>query len=116
VLAAFCEGTSVIKGVKRLVDKGSTRADDMATELKKMGVDIFVEDDKMIIEGISYLHRKLNKKMLKGNSFSSHIDHRIAMALFVASIACESKVKIEGADYIDKSYVDFKKDFDSVIH
>jgi len=116
VLAAFCEGTSVINGINRLVDKGSSRADDMAHELKKMGVNVFVEDDKMIIEGFSYLHRKLDKKMFKGESFSSHIDHRIAMALFVASIACNSKVKIEGADYIDKSYVDFKKDFDSVIH
>ena len=47
------------------------------------------------------------KKLLKGGIVESWNDHRIAMALAVASIKCENPIIIKGADCVKKSYPDF---------
>lgn len=59
----------------------------------------------MIIQG---------KKMLSGGKVSSWNDHRIAMALAIASIRCNSAVVIEGSESVSKSYPGFFEDFVSL--
>ncbi len=51
------------------------------------------------------------KTALKGGVVSSHKDHRIAMALAVASIVCEEDVIIQDAEVVSKSYPTFWEDF-----
>lgn len=97
-LAAYCKGTSVIEGVYRLTHKESNRALTLQVEFKKLGVEIRLQDDLMIIAGGSTLN---------GASVSSHHDHRIAMALAVAGLCAEGNVIIEDAHAIDKSYPAF---------
>jgi len=97
-LAAFCNGTSLIKGVNRLMYKESNRAIALQEEFGKMGVKIELENDVMIIYG--------NKKM-KGAKVHSHHDHRIAMACAVAALKADSETEIEAAEAINKSYPDF---------
>lgn len=41
-------------------------------------------------------------------------DHRVAMALKVASLGCSSKVTLDSTDCIDKSFPGFLKLFDSI--
>lgn len=97
-LAAYCDGKSVIEGAQRLTHKESNRALTLQEEFGKLGVQIDLQDDLMIIHG---------GKGLKGATTYSHHDHRIAMACAVAGLKATSAVTIESADAINKSYPDF---------
>jgi 3-phosphoshikimate 1-carboxyvinyltransferase len=97
-LAAYCKGETKIKGAQRLTHKESNRALTLQEEFAKMGVEIILQDDVMIINGT-------NK--LKGATVHSHHDHRIAMACAVAALKADGETIIEQADAINKSYPDF---------
>ena len=102
-LAACCHGTSVIEGVHRLAHKESDRANSLQTELGKLGVEIFIQDDLMVIKG---------GKVISGGTVNSHGDHRVAMACAILSLKAEKEVIIENAGVIDKSYPRFFKDLE----
>ena len=95
VLAAYCKGKTVIKGTNRLVHKESNRAITLQQELGKMGVQIALQNNLMIVEGNSKLH---------GATIDSHHDHRIAMACAVAALKATGTTVIEGAEAVNKSY------------
>ena len=97
-LASYCEGTSVIEGVQRLTHKESNRALTLREEFSKMGVEIVLQDDLMIIN---------NEGNLSGAQLDSHNDHRIAMACAIAALAAGGPTTIENAEAIDKSYPGF---------
>lgn len=100
-LASYCDGKSVIRGTTRLTHKESDRAKTLQEEFKKMGIDIGLQDDLMIVEGGS---------ALKGNRVHSRHDHRIAMACAVAALKAGGETIIEEAEAINKSYPDFYAD------
>ena len=114
VLAAFSEGTSHFTGVARLRNKESNRPVVMEEGLKAMGVPAHVDGDTMDITGISLARRIVEGKMLKGGNFHTFSDHRVAMALKVASLGCSSKVTLDSTDCIDKSFPGFLKLFESI--
>ncbi len=97
-LAAYCNGTTVIEGVSRLAHKESNRALTLQQEFAKMGVQITLQDDLMMIKG---------GEGLKGAMVHSHHDHRIAMACAVAALKADGETEIEEAEAINKSYPDF---------
>jgi 3-phosphoshikimate 1-carboxyvinyltransferase len=97
-LAAYCDGTSVIEGVSRLMHKESNRALTLQEEFGKLGVVIKLQDDLMIIEGGTEIH---------GAEVRSHHDHRIAMALAVAALKATGETTIDDAEAINKSYPTF---------
>ena len=97
-LASYCEGTTVIEGTNRLTHKESNRALTLQEEFGKMGVNIKLQDDLMIIEG---------GVQLKGTEVSSHNDHRIAMATAVAGLKADKEVTVTGAEAVNKSYPQF---------
>lgn len=97
-LAACANGTSVIEGVHRLTHKESNRALTIQEEFGKMGVNITLQDDLMIIEGGS---------PIRGSVVHSHHDHRIAMACAVLALRADGPVTIEAADAVGKSYPRF---------
>jgi 3-phosphoshikimate 1-carboxyvinyltransferase len=97
-LAAYCDGTSVIEGVKRLTHKESNRALTLQEEFAKLGIEITLQDDLMLVKGGT---------LLKGAATHSHHDHRIAMACAVAGLRASGEVTIEEAEAINKSYPDF---------
>jgi len=98
VLAAYCKGTTVIEGVGRLAHKESNRALTLKEEFGKMGIEITLQDDLMLVKGTAHL---------KGNKVHSHHDHRIAMACAVAGLKADGNTIIEEADAINKSYPNF---------
>lgn len=114
VLAAFSEGTSHFTGVARLRNKESNRPVVMEEGLNAMGVPARVDGDTMDITGISLARRIVEGKMLKGGNFHTFSDHRVAMALKVASLGCSSKVTLDSTDCIDKSFPGFLKLFESI--
>ncbi len=97
-LAAYCEGTTVIEGVNRLTHKESNRALTLQQEFAKLGIEIRLQDDLMLIKGGTGVKAALTH---------SHHDHRIAMATAVAALGAKGEVVIEEAEAINKSYPDF---------
>ena len=97
-LASFCDGRSIIKGASRLTHKESNRAITLQEEFGKMGVQIDLQDDLMVIYGGS---------VVKGNQVHSHHDHRIAMACAVAALKATGQTEIQEANAVNKSYPDF---------
>ncbi|MBR6346952.1 MAG: type I 3-dehydroquinate dehydratase [Bacteroidales bacterium] len=86
VLAAFCEGESHILGTGRLAHKETDRGAAIVSMLTQMGVPARVEEDCLIISGMSLCHRLLTGKLLRGGAYTSHSDHRMVMALSIASL------------------------------
>ena len=112
VLAAFCPGTSHIRGAERLAHKETDRAAAIVEMLTQMGVPASVEEDEMTIEGMALPQRLLTGNLLKGGRFTSHGDHRMVMALKVASLGADGPVEIDDTDCVAKSFPGFLEMFD----
>jgi 3-phosphoshikimate 1-carboxyvinyltransferase len=89
---------SVVKGISRLLHKESNRALTLQQEFTKLGVDIQLSGDDMLITGAGEL---------RSAEVHSHHDHRIAMACAIAALRSEQSVEIASAEAINKSYPDF---------
>ncbi len=111
VLAAFCPGESRLAGVNRLRNKESDRAEAISQTLTKFGVPVRIEGDYMFIRGKSLSRRIAEDDLLHGGEFSSFHDHRMAMALKVASLGTQGPITIDDTACLNKSYPDFLKDF-----
>ncbi len=114
VLAAFCQGTSRLAGVARLANKESDRAKAILEMLEQMGVQACVEGDEMVIEGHSLAQRLLGDCLLKGGRYTSHHDHRMVMALKVASIGADGPIVIDDEQCVAKSFPQFHEIFDKI--
>jgi 3-phosphoshikimate 1-carboxyvinyltransferase len=104
-LASNCGGVSTIYGAKRLQHKESNRAETLKTEFSKLGVQIDIEDDKMLIHGTC--SGNYDNCLRGGVIIDSHNDHRIAMAGAVAGLKTQYGVKINNHEAVSKSYPDF---------
>jgi 3-phosphoshikimate 1-carboxyvinyltransferase len=112
VLAAFCQGTSRIAGVGRLANKESDRAKAIIEMLTQMGVKASVEGDEMVIEGHSLVQRLLGGPgLLRGGNYTSCHDHRMVMALKVASLGADNPIVIDDEDCVSKSFPQFHQLF-----
>ena len=107
VLAAFCGGVSHILGFKRLSGKESDRGKAIVETLTKMGVNTHAEGDLLTVEGHSLESRILNGTLLKGGEYTSYHDHRMAMALTVASLGADGPIKIDDTACVAKSFPGF---------
>ena len=105
-LCLRCHGESRIRGVARLRDKESDRAEALVTEFGKLGLSLRIEGDELVIPGVD----SLPSGELPGGLVSSRGDHRIAMAAAVAGLCAGGRVGIEEADCVAKSYPGFYED------
>lgn len=74
VACLFADGPSRIRGLFSLRHKESERLDAIATEMRRIGGEVAVEDDSLVIRPGS----------LSGATIDPHGDHRIAMAMATA--------------------------------
>jgi len=105
VLACYSKGTSKIYNAKRLRYKESDRLASLHLELKKMGAEITMKEDGLVIRGPCAMH---------GATIDPHNDHRIAMACAVAALSARSETKIENSECVSKSYPRFFDDLRSL--
>ena len=105
VMAAFADGTTVIRDAQELKVKESDRITVMVDNLKRMGADIEGTEDGMIIHGGKPLH---------GATIDSHLDHRVAMSFAVAGTICDGTVDILNGDCVKISYPEFYNDLYSL--
>ena len=92
VLAAFAEGTTVIRDAAELKVKESDRIVTVTENLLAMGGDVTPTADGMIIRGGSPLH---------GAVIDSHLDHRIAMSFAVAGGAPQRESRVNGCQFVE---------------
>ena len=114
VLAAFCPGVSRIRGVERLRHKETDRAAAIVDMLTQMGVPVQVDEDEMTIEGMGFPQRILTGNLLKGGQYTSHGDHRMVMALKVASLGADGPIDIDDTACVAKSFPGFLEMFEKL--
>ncbi len=107
ILAAFCHGRSNIQGFKRLASKESDRGTAILNMLTQMGVSASASGDTLTINGESVESRLLNGHLLKGGEYTSSHDHRMAMALTVASWCADTPIIIDDTTCVAKSFPAF---------
>ncbi len=111
VLAAFCPGECRLKGVERLRYKETDRAAAIESMLQQMGVPASISEDEMTIRGMSLSQRLATGTLLKGGRYASYGDHRMVMALRVASLGAAEPIEIDDTACVAKSFPDFDKLF-----
>lgn len=102
VLLNFCKGESRITGAGRLAMKESNRLESISRAINDLGGDVRVEGASLMIKG---------QETIKGGRANPAKDHRIAMAIALASVKSRGRVFLEDPDCVSKSYPDFFKDF-----
>ena len=111
VLAAFCPGETRLEGVGRLRGKESDRAAAILGMLLQMGVKARIEEDALLVRGETLEARLLGGRLLKGGAYTSSHDHRMVMALRVASLGADGPVTIDDEECVGKSFPDFPARF-----
>lgn len=128
-LAVYCNGTSRIKGVHRLVNKESNRAEAILLEFSRMGYGLHLEGDELVVCGqgptiYNDTHARSNNSGIslsagkkEGVFCSSHNDHRIAMAIIICALfrnyarsfsgSTLSDIYLDDIGCIDKSFPTF---------
>lgn len=98
VAAALARGTTIIKGAKELRVKETDRIMSMSTNLARMGANIDIENDNIVIHGV---------KELKAAHVESFADHRTAMSMIIAGLAAKGKSVVSDIKCIDTSFPGF---------
>lgn len=98
VMAAYADGTTVIRDAAELRVKESDRIATVTENLRAMGCDITPTDDGYIINGGRPLH---------GASIKTYKDHRIAMSFAVAALKASGETLIDDPACVSISYPDF---------
>ena len=115
VLAAFAHGSTRIRNVAHLRLKESDRIAAPAEELGKIGVVADTLSDGLLISGKGgNVHIKRGESILpslpEGCMFSSHNDHRMAMALALLDLVnpdLHVQSRLDDATVVKKSFPDF---------
>ncbi len=97
ILAAMCNGESIISGANRLENKESNRADAIMNEFTKIGINIERFGDKFIVRRSDIIPAEVK----------SYSDHRITMALELAAAIAEVNIIIDSSQNVSKSYPEF---------
>lgn len=105
VVASCSNGVTHITHAARVRLKECDRLHAMAVELNKIGARIEEEPEGLVIHGVSGF---------TGGTVDGWNDHRVAMALAVASQRCQQPLTITGAACVRKSYPAFWEDFASL--
>ena len=96
VLAALAEGTSVFTGIQRASLKESNRVKTVKDGLKRAGIRVIEEIDKLTIQGGQPTPAEID----------SYNDHRIAMSFSLLGIA-SGGITIKGAECVSKTYPEY---------
>ena len=105
VLGSLCSGTTRITGAARLRIKECDRLAAMAESLNAVGGNVTELPDGLVIEG---------RDSLRGGEVPDFNDHRIPMAMAIASTRCTAPLIIRGAQCVAKSYPDFFEVFEGL--
>ncbi len=106
LLGAMSKGVTTLKNISRLRLKESDRVNSIVTTLVKLGVNVKVEDNQIIIYG--------RQKLKGGITLDSFNDHRIAMMISIAALRCDKPITLTNSKAVNKSYPNFYEDYRSI--
>ncbi len=101
VLASVSKGITKIIKADRVRIKESDRLHAISVSLNAIGGIVTELEDGLLINGVD---------CLAGGIVPSFNDHRIVMAMAIASCCCKGEILIDGAEAINKSYPTFFDD------
>jgi 3-phosphoshikimate 1-carboxyvinyltransferase len=101
LLGVFADGETVIRGAGELRVKESDRLAGVVDGLRGLGAEIEATEDGLVVQGTG---------VLRGGSFESHGDHRLAMLGAIAGLASEEGVEVQGMSAASVSYPTFEPD------
>ncbi|MDD6193754.1 MAG: 3-phosphoshikimate 1-carboxyvinyltransferase [Lachnospiraceae bacterium] len=107
VMAAYANGTTIIKDAAELKVKESNRIDSVVMNLQAMGVDVTATDDGMVIHGGQPLH---------GAHIITKSDHRIAMAFAIAGLIATGITTFDDPNCVVISYPSFYETLSNICH
>ena len=105
VMAAFAEGTTVIRDAAELRVKETDRLNATAENLNRMGVNCGLLEDGLAVEG---------RDNPEAADFVSHGDHRIAMAFSIASLFLDGPSTIDDDTVVGISCPEFYDILESI--
>lgn len=105
IVATVAKGKTEFVNAARVRIKESDRLSAMYNIINALGGKAEEFEDRLVVHGSG---------KLKGGVVDSYNDHRIVMSAAIASIICEEKVIINGAEAVNKSYPKFFEDFKSL--
>ena len=105
VTGAFAKGVTKITNAERLRIKESDRLSAIANALNNVGAKVTEKPDGLEIEGVN----SLNAGVAEGCN-----DHRIVMAMCVATLMSTGDITITDAMSINKSYPTFFEDYNNM--
>ncbi len=98
VTACFADGRVILGNVPQARIKETDRIAVMYENLASLGARIEEREDALVIEGGT---------SLTGGVVSGHGDHRIIMAMAIASLRCRTPLTIEGIDAVSVTFPTF---------
>ena len=101
VAAAFASGTTIARGAEELRVKESDRIAAMAAALGAIGAQVEEVEDGMIVHGSG------GTPLPGGATIATLLDHRIAMSMAVAALACHTPVTLDDMSPVATSYPAF---------
>jgi 3-phosphoshikimate 1-carboxyvinyltransferase len=107
VVAIFAEGPTRIRRVAHIRHKETDRIGAVATELRKLGVDVLEHDDGLTIKPVDSQH-------LKAATIETYHDHRMAMSFALAGLRVPG-VRIANPGCVEKTYPRYFKDLAAVV-
>jgi 3-phosphoshikimate 1-carboxyvinyltransferase len=105
VVACFANSPTKITGIGNLIYKETDRLGSTVTELNKLGVNAYCDDDSMTIEPT---------QNLKFSEIETYDDHRMALAFSVFGVANPQGVIINDAQVVSKSYPEYWEDLTKI--
>ncbi len=98
-VASLGTGTVIIRGIDKLSYKESNRAVSIQDGINRLGGNVKIEENRMIIQG--------NHQLEGGCEVESYNDHRIVMALSILAGNCKLPFVIRNFLSVNKSYPNF---------
>lgn len=98
VTACFVKGTTILGNVPQARIKETDRIESMKVNLEKLGVKVEDTEDSLIIHGSG---------SLDGGIVDGFEDHRIIMAMAIASLNTETPLTIKGIEAVDVTFPSF---------
>ena len=102
-IAAFAEGTTVMRGIEELRVKESDRIAATVAGLRANGVDVEEHQDGMTVHG------RGADGVPGGGTVETHIDHRIAMSFLCMGLATKEPITVDDASPIATSFPQFER-------
>lgn len=106
VLATQADGETTIEDAQDLRNKESDRISTIVKELKNLGAKIQETPDGMIIQG--------KTELIGDCEVKTYHDHRLAMSLYVAGLITQKEISIDGFEWVNISFPEFERLFDSL--